>query len=111
MREKITKINALVGFVLAVIPIVLFALVVFAYSSYSPLRRFMDSVLELMMEHGINWFYWIILIFAIMAAALVISSFLIPQKFPRRFIWILDIFTILLSAMDILLFFLVYNSM
>jgi len=109
-RPKLTATISLVAFILALIPTVIAALLVFSHTEYSPWGAFLDPVLEFVMEYGWSWTYWLAIAFAVLAAVGVITTFFMQKGFPAKKVWILNIFTVLLLLADILLFFMVYEA-
>ncbi len=110
MREKITKIVGWVSFVMAVIPVAVAALLIWSHTEYCPFGPFLDSVTETVMEYGMNWTYWLALVFGFLGGAGVIATLFLAKVFPPRTIWIIDIFTVLFSLADILLFYMIFSS-
>lgn len=110
MREYLIKIIGWISFILALIPVVVAALLVWSHTAASPFGAWLDPVVEGVMEYGMNWTYWLALVFGILGGAGVIATLFTAKVFPPRVIWILDIFTVLLALADILLFYMVYSS-
>lgn len=110
MREKILKLIGWVSFLLALIPVVVAALLVWSHTPTSPFGASLDSAVEWVMEYGMNWTYWLALIFGFLGGAGVVGTLFLAKVFPPRVIWILDIFTVLFALADILLFYMVYSS-
>lgn len=110
MREHLIKIIGWISFILALIPVVIAALLIWSHTEYSFLGAFLDPVVEGVMEYGMNWTYWLALIFGLLGGAGVVATLFLAKVFPPRVIWILDIFTVLLALADILLFFMVFSA-
>ncbi len=110
MREKIIKLVGWVSFILALIPVVVAALLVWSHTPASPFGAWLDPAVEWVMEYGMNWTYWLALVFGLLGGAGVVATLFLAKVFPPRVIWILDIFTVLLALADILLFYMVYSS-
>lgn len=110
MRDQIIKIIGWASFIAAAVPVAVAALLVWSHTTYSPFGAFLDPVVEGVMEYGMNWTYWLALIFGIFGGAGVIATLFLAKIFPPRAIWIIDIFTVLFALADILLFYMVYSS-
>lgn len=110
MREHLIKIIGWISFILALIPVVVAALLIWSHTEYSFFGAFLDPVVEGVMEYGMNWTYWLALIFGFVGGAGVITTLFTAKVFPPRVIWILDIFTVVFALADIVLFYMVYSS-
>ena len=110
MREKIIKIIGWASFILALIPVAVAALLIWSHTEYSPWGAFLDPLVEGAMEYGLNWSYWLAIIFGISGGAGVIATLFLAKVFPPRVIWIIDIFTVIFALADILLFYMVFQA-
>lgn len=110
MRERIIKLIGWTSFILALIPVAVAALLIWSHTAYSPFGAFLDPVVESVMEYGMNWTYWLALIFGFAGGAGVVATLFAAKVFPPRVIWIIDIFTVIFALADILLFYMVYSS-